>query len=233
MSSRFRDVDHDHQRRAISCQPSGAVGLRQVDGPEADCRADLGAQRRPARMVQARPWARPMHRLCLSGADADALGDACYDNVWLPLRLQRRVAAECGARPGRGEMLEQRPPLTGFRGGGAARTVGRHEDAHLDRPRAGDAAARPVDGRTVRGARRDHPQPVSTTTFSSICAGKGALHGDLRHPFSVFESVYPGKPDRGDGRAIRAGCSTARWRSTQPYPRRRRLSARPPGYAAL
>ena len=77
------------------------------------------------------------------------------DNVILPLRL-----AGVPARRAR----ETAPPtalaqvgLAGFEKRLSARAVGRHEDARLDRPRPGHAAAAAADGRAVRRARRDHP----------------------------------------------------------------------------
>jgi NitT/TauT family transport system ATP-binding protein len=59
-----------------------------------------------------------------------------YDNVWLPLRCAASPAR--AAEPQIAEVLE-RGHLTGFERRRAARTVGRHEDARLHRPRTGDA----------------------------------------------------------------------------------------------
>ena len=58
-------------------------------------------------------------------------------NVYLPLKLAG--LSRSGAAERIGESLEQSRPC-GFRGRLSARIVRRHEDARLDRARAGDPA---------------------------------------------------------------------------------------------
>ena len=77
-----------------------------------------------------------------------------FDNVWLPLRLGGQSRRE-RAGEGRGGAGEGRPLR--LRQGLPARTVRRHEDARLDRPRARHPPGAAADGRAVRRARRDHP----------------------------------------------------------------------------
>ncbi len=77
--------------------PAGAFGLRQVDGAAPDCgieRADVG---RRACLPACRQGARrPFDRLCVSGADVDAL-DQRAENVRLPLKIAHVAAADANA----------------------------------------------------------------------------------------------------------------------------------------
>ncbi len=77
-----------------------------------------------------------------------------FDNVWLPLRLAGQSRASARATV---EEALAKVGLAGFEQGLSARTVGRHEDARLDRPRPRDPPRPASDGRAVRRARRDHP----------------------------------------------------------------------------
>ena len=105
--------------------------------------------------------------------------------------------------------------LARLRAGLSARAVGRHEDARLDRPGAGDPAAAAADGRAVRRARRDHAHPARTTICCSCGEPRAWTVVFVTH--SVFESVYLSQPDGGDGGAARAGCRPTCDR--RPYPR--------------
>ena len=133
-----------------------------------------------------------------------------FDNVWLPLRLKgqsratRQAGDHGGAGQGRPRRLRQRL---------SARALGRHEDARLDRPRAGDAAGAAADGRAVRRARRDHPQQAQRR--SRRAEMRARRDRGVRHPFRLRERLSL-RPHRGDGAA--------------PGPRRRR--DRDPGAAA-
>ena len=121
-------------RRATRRVPvaARAFGLRQVDDPAAALRLDLGVGRRIR-------WLRPNHELGFVFQEPTLMPwSNVFDNVWLPLRLAgasraaARAAHRGDARQGRPLRVRQVLP---------ARTLGRHEDARLDRPRAGHAAA--------------------------------------------------------------------------------------------
>src|SRR6185437_14305805 len=116
-------------------------------------------------------------RLRVPGADADAVGECRGECT--------AAAAACPRRRdqnGRGGGAGARPRRScRFLAGLSARTVRRHEDARLDRARAGDRAAAAVDGRAVRRARRDHPLPAQQRPAGALA--RAQAHGDLRHPF--------------------------------------------------
>ncbi len=78
-----------------------------------------------------------------------------WENTYLPLKLKGVSRSE--AAPAIEEALQRVNLLNSQR---AIRANSpRHEDACLHRPRAGDAAENPADGRTLRRARRDHALP--------------------------------------------------------------------------
>ncbi len=122
-----------------------------------------------------------------------------FDNVWLPLRLEgvsrggARAAIEEVARQGRPRRLRQ---------GLSARIVGRHEDARLDRPRAGDAAGDAADGRAVRRARRDHPHQAQRRSRRAQMRTRRDRR--VRHPFGLRERLSL-RPHRRHGAAARPG----------------------------
>ena len=103
---------------------------------------------------------------------ADALA-----NARLPLDLKRvsrsdgeARAADALARLGLGRFSTRLSP----------RIVRRHEDARLDRPRAGGGAATAADGRAFRGAGRTHPPEPERRSADAVARRRH--HRDLRHP---------------------------------------------------
>ena len=119
---------------------AGAVGLRQVDGfavaggPHgADAGRDCLARELPGTGLR------------VSGADADAV----------VRRVHQRVAAvaPCRSVERKGSAADRRGARASragwFRQGVSAPAIRRHEDASVDRPRPGDAADGPPDGRAV------------------------------------------------------------------------------------
>ena len=101
-----------------------------------------------------------------------------FDNVWLPLRLQGRGRRRGRATRSMAALGHRRPRAV--RRGLPARALGRDEDAGLDRPGAGHAAAAAADGRAVRGARRDHPLPAQRRPAAPLAEPE--LDRGLRHP---------------------------------------------------
>ena len=101
-------------------------------------------------------------------------------NVYLPLKL-----AGIGRAAAMPRITEALAPCRarGLRRCLSARTVRRHEDAGLDRTRAGDEPEAPADGRAVRRARRDHPLQAEQRPADAV--GGDAPDRDLRHPFGV------------------------------------------------
>ena len=82
-----------------------------------------------------------------------------------------------------------------------AHAVGRHEAARRDRPRAGDGARHPADGRALRRARRADPPPDAGGAAAAV--GGDPLHPAVRHPL-----------DRGgDARSATASCCCRRIRA--------------------
>ena len=118
-------------------QPARPVGLRQVDG--------AAAHRRP---VDAD---RGQHRLAAAASDPAAdIGfvfqeptlmpwASVFDNVWLPLGCSGVSRAQ-GRAGGRRQLLDMVGPDR-LRERRIRASFGRHEDARLDRPRAGHQAA--------------------------------------------------------------------------------------------
>ena len=138
--------------------------------------------------------------------------------------------AERRRRPS-SEMLE-RVHLDGFRECRAARTVRRHEDARVDRPRAGHQAARAPDGRAVCGTRRDHPLQAQQRSARAL-AGR-ALHRRLRHPQRLRKRL-PVQPHRRHGGAagprVRRNCDRRGLSARRSLPHLARLcSALPAGF---
>ena len=79
---------------------------------------------------------------------------------WADVAANVRLPLELGACRGARRRSARRWPASAsadFAQRLSARTVGRHEDARLDRARAGDRAATAADGRAFRRARRDQP----------------------------------------------------------------------------
>ena len=188
---------------------AGAVRLRQVDRAAHRRRLER-TLRRHGRMGGRQARRRP-HRLRVSGADADALGQ-CGG--------QCAAAAQAGARrggaSGRGSRAGAGARRPGrFRRRFPARIVRRHADARLHRPRAGHRAAAAADGRALRRARRDHP--LQAQRRSVVAVADARAHGDLRHPFGVRVGLSVAA-HRGDDAAPRPGVRRHR------YPRA--LSAR-------
>ena len=106
-------------------------------------------------------------------------------NVWLPLRL-RGISRADAREPGRRGARAGRPDR--LREGLSARTFRRHEDARLDRARAGDASSAAADGRTVRRARRNHahaPQRRSLVA-EEVAWARPSFSSRIR----CYESVY-------------------------------------------
>ena len=106
-------------------------------------------------------------------------------NVMLPLTLEGgRGAASggaCRSGPGRRSASRVRARLP-------ARTVGRHEDARVDRARPRDRAQGAAHGRTLRRARRDHAPEAERRPAGALAAKAAFTVVFVTH--SVFESVY-------------------------------------------
>ena len=162
------DVDLDDSRRANSsaCSARRAAANRRccklIAGlGRADSAARSTGRNRPTTRTASpsrRSASCSRSRRCCRGATA-------ADNVYLPLML-----AGVGKQEARDA---SRRRLAHGRAVGASpiayprATVRRHEDARLDRPRAGHAAANPADGRAVRRARRDHAQQAQRRSAAS------------------------------------------------------------------
>ena len=104
-------------------------------------------------------------------------------NVRLPLKLMG-IAENADARVA---AALERVGLADFASSLSARTLGRHEDAGVDRAGAGDRAEASADGRAVRGARRDHALPAQQRS-AALWQSLGKTVVFVTH--SVFESVY-------------------------------------------
>ena len=119
-------------------------------------------------------------------------------NVSLPLE-----SARYGRRGGRRARRRRAPAgrARRLRACLSARALRRHEDARLDRARAGHRAGAPADGRAVRGARRDHPLQAQRRPASRSGARSSKTVVFVTH--SVFESVYLSAAHRGDDAAAR------------------------------
>ena len=95
----------------------------------------------------------------------------------------------------------------------------RHEAARRHRPRHGDGAGHPADGRAVRGPRRPHPAPDAGRAPAAL--GGHPFHGALRHPFHRG-GVHRRQPHPRDVPASRAGEGGAQRPSPRPREHRRR-----------
>ena len=94
----------------------------------------------------------------------------------------------------------------------SAHAVGRHEAARRDRPRDGDGAGHPADGRAVRGPRRaDAPQDAGG---AAAALGRYALHDAVRHPLDRGGDhrrlAHPGAQPASGPREGRAQCPRVR-----------------------
>ena len=162
--------------------PSGcgkSTALRLIAGlGEPDGRPHCVGHGRERRRSQA-PAQRARCRLRVPGTDLDAVGDGS---------AQRNAAAR-NSRACRVRLRSSAPPrrwsgsASRLRGCLSARTLRRHEDAGLDRPRAGHRSAAAADGRAVRGTRRDHPVQAQQRSARAVAGGRP--HGHFRHPFGV------------------------------------------------
>jgi hypothetical protein len=118
-----------------------------------------------------------------------------FDNVWLPLKLagmRRDEAAPvvaAGAGAGGPLALRRRVP---------ARALGRHEDARVDRARAGHAPAPAADGRALRRAGRNDAHQAQQRPAGHLA--RAPLLDRVRHAQRVRVGV-PVEPHRGDGGA--------------------------------
>ena len=117
-----------------------------------------------------------------------------WSNVYLPLRLEGIGKAR--RRPARRRRRSRMVGLERHRARLSARAFRRHEDAGLDRARARHRAARPADGRAVRGARRDHPLPPQRRPFAPVAVAQ--LDRGVRDPQRVRIGLSV-EPHRGDG----------------------------------
>ena len=97
--------------------------------------------------------------------------------------------------------------LDKFAGAPAARAVGRHADARVDRARAGHAADAAADGRALRRARRDHAPPARRDLLDAVAQKKLTV---VFVTHCIYEAVFlstrvvvmaarPGRIDRGGG----------------------------------
>ncbi len=145
-----------------------------------------------------------------------------FDNVWLPLRL--RKVSKAAAAPRIAEALAL-VGLSKFASELSARAVGRHEDARLDRPRAGAAAEAAADGRALRGARRDHA--LQAQQRPRAAEGGARHHGRVRHPLGLRERLSL-DPHRRHGGAPRP--RHRRDPDRRARPRATKASARRPLY---
>ena len=181
-------------RRARVREPAGPVRLRQEHGtaPDRRARARERRARRLARGAGPRHAAARRYRLRVPGADAHAVGHGLEQR--LPAAAPgghrqggRRPARRRGARAGRAWRHRARLSARAFR---------RHEDAGLDRARAGHRAARAADGRAVRGPRRDHPLPAQRRPLAPVAVAQ--LDRGVRHPQRLRIGLSL-EPHRGDG----------------------------------
>ena len=179
--------------------PSGcgkSTALRIIAGPRRRRARARSTGRR--RKINSQGPARGRHRLRVPGADADAVADGVRQR--LPAAAAQRRRQGRGAAADHGDAGLGRPRR--FRRSLSARALGRHEDARLDRARAGDQAEAAADGRALRGARRDHAAEAQRRRAAALARDRH--HGDLRHPLGVRERV-PLQPHRGDAGAAGAG----------------------------
>ena len=120
------------------------------------------------------------------------------DNVLLPFRIagragsaeRERVAAEIA----RGRARRVRARLS-------APAFGRHAHASFDRPRLGHRSRSAAARRTLRGARRDHPDGAQRRSVAAL--GKPPHDRRVRHAQRLRIGL-PVDPDRGDDGPARA-----------------------------
>ena len=184
----LKGLDLDIQGGRVSL-PARAFRLRKVHGPAAAVGTDRADARRDYLADEMSGT-----RLRVSGADADAM----------VRRVHQRLAAAASRRrvEGKGPAARRRGAGAGWarrlRQGLPAPAVRRDEDAGVDRPRPGDPADGPVDGRAVRRPRRDHPPQAQRRSGGAAVGARGDSR--VRDPFGVRERLSFG-PDRGDGGA--------------------------------
>ena len=133
---------------------------------------------------------------------------SAIDNVRLPLEVGGGGAA---LMPSREELLE----LVGLKGREKALpggTVRRHAPARRDRPRAGDPAEDPADGRALRRARRDHPRQAQRGTAAHLAGDRDDDH--LRHPLDPRGGLP--RPARARARSPIPAASRNSWASICP-----------------
>ncbi|EGE55499.1 putative nitrate/sulfonate/bicarbonate ABC transporter, permease protein [Rhizobium etli CNPAF512] len=193
----FGHVAHRRKRRIR--QPPRPVRLRQVDGAahhRRPRRRDIGGDRLAEFAHQFERPAGGRHRLRLPGADADALEERIRQ---CPLAAEAEGCFESRSlRADHGCTDDGRS--AGFRQGLSARTFRRHEDAGLDRPRAGDETEASADGRALRRTRRNHPPEAQRRRAAALEDDRHYRH--LRHSFRlrVGLSLEPHRGDEGKAR---------------------------------
>ena len=102
---------------------------------------------------------------------------SALDNAALALRIAGR-ATRAGPRAGRGAVRRARPG--GLRAGAPARALRRYAPARRVPAHAALGQARPLPGRAVRRARRDHARGDAGVARPRAAAR--AAHGRARHP---------------------------------------------------
>ena len=145
---------------------------------------------------------------------------------WKTVRAERRLRADRQPPPGAGARRATRAAhyiekvgLDQVRRRLPAHAVGRHEAARRHRPRHGDGARHPADGRALRRARRADPPPHAGRAAAAV--GGHALHRAVRHPLDPG-----GDQDRQPHPADVAASGPGEGRAEQHRPRGR---ARPQG----
>ena len=182
----LRDMSLDIGARRVR-EPARPVGLRQIDGApdhrrsrRADLRHDRLADRR-ARCL--RP---PAPEIGFVFQDPTLMPWATvFANVWLPLRL-KGMSRSAASERGHGGARDGRPRR--LRGVLSARTLRRHEDARVDRPRARSPGRSCCSWTSLSPRSTRSPASSSTTIFSMLWERFGWTVIFVTH--SVFESVY-------------------------------------------
>ncbi len=142
------------------------------------------------------------------------------ENVRLPLRLADVPPAESDARIG--EALA-RVGLADFAGRLSPRIVGRHEDAGVAGARAGHRSGYPADGRTVRGAGRDHPLPSQRRSADAVAQAE--QDGRVRDAFGVRVRLSVAARGRDDAATGPHSEPTSRIETSEPRSEDFRTSA--------
>ena len=211
----FRSATSPSSSRTARSPFAGSISICATASSSACSGPRAAASRRccasspgSARRAPARSSGRP-RRMTASGEPQPDLGFVFQDptlmpwanalrNTMLPLTLagvgKRRGGSARGRNAGAGRAQGLREILP-------ARTLRRHEDARLDRARAGDAPEDPADGRAVRGARRDHAPQAQRRPAGAVVAEP--FHRRVRHPFGVRVGLSLAA-HRRDGGAARA-----------------------------